>query len=164
MLFKRERERNVRISFRKVEEKDRQFLFELRRRTMGEYIERTWGWDESWQQVDFHTRFNPTEQQVILADGEPVGFLHVERKPDRIYIADIQIEPEHQSRGIGARVIHGILAEGEKMGLPVTLQVLEVNQRAYRLYKALGFKEFEVESPYIKMRRGPGENGKRQGK
>lgn len=144
------------IRLRPVIENDREFLFELRRITMREYVASTWGWDEAWQRRDFDARFNPAVQQVILAEEVPIGFVHVERKNNEILIADMQVVPSYQGRGIGTDVIRGILSEAKLSRLPVALQVLKVNERAVRLYGRLGFRVTREEPPNIHMLALPG--------
>jgi ribosomal protein S18 acetylase RimI-like enzyme len=39
--------------------------------------------------------------------------------------------------------------------VPVELSVVPANYRAQRLYERLGFEVVAIESPFIRMRRGP---------
>jgi ribosomal protein S18 acetylase RimI-like enzyme len=124
----------TRFHLQQATEGDRQFLFELHCATMRDYIARTWGWDEGWQRNHFDTHFHPASRQLIVVDGEPVGMLQIERKPDELFIANIQVAPRRQGQGIGSAVICQIMDDAKRSGLPTTLQVLQVNERARRLY------------------------------
>ena len=55
------------ISLRPASEEDREFLYALHRCTMREVIEKTWGWDETWQLQDFERRFREYVVSVIDA-------------------------------------------------------------------------------------------------
>ncbi len=64
------------------------------------------------------------------------------------FLANIEILPDYQGRGLGAAIIHGIIAEADAHHLPVRLQVLKINP-ARRLYERLGFViTGETETPF----------------
>src|SRR5678816_1657328 len=98
-------------------ESDREFLFALHCATMALYIDRTWGWDEAWQRTYFDGHFDPSAQRVIVVDDERAGVLELETRPREIFIANIQILPAMQSRGIGTAVIRQVMADAERSGL-----------------------------------------------
>lgn len=77
---------------------------------------------------------------VVEADGQRVGRLRVVRTPERVFIAGIQIHPDHQRRGIGALVITNLLEEAREQGVPAELHVSKDNGAAERLYARLGFR------------------------
>ena len=54
---------------------------------------------------------------VVEADGMPVGRLRVVRTSEELYIAGIQVLPEHQGRGIGSEVVRSARGEGRRKGL-----------------------------------------------
>jgi GNAT superfamily N-acetyltransferase len=105
---------------------------------MKDYVAATWGWDDQFQARMFHQNFDPTTEQVVVAAGQDVGVLSVERRDTEIFLSHIEILPEFQGRGLGAAIINDILAEARGKGLPVSLRVLKVNP-ARRLYERLGF-------------------------
>lgn len=133
-------------------ESDREFLWTLHCHTMREVIERTWGWDEAWQQADFDRRFDEYLVSVIECDGCAAGGLLVEPKPDSVYIHELQLMPEYQSRGIGTAVIQGVIGDAVSRGVAVTLSVVPANPRAKQLYERLGFYVTAVEAPFYRMR------------
>jgi len=45
------------LRLRPASEEGREFLYALHCHTMREVIEKTWGWDETWQLRDFDRRF-----------------------------------------------------------------------------------------------------------
>ena len=119
---------------------------------MREVIERTWGWDDTWQRADFEKRFAAYTVSIIEAGSRSVGSLWLEQRPDSLYIHDLEIEPASQGRGIGTAVIEMVIEQGSSRGLPIVLSVVPANPRAMRLYERLGFRVTCVEPPFIRMR------------
>lgn len=108
---------------------------------MGDYVAAIWGWDEEVQRA-FHDRaFNPARWQIITTDGTDIGMLDVEYRPGEVYLARIELHPDHQGHGIGTRLIRGRASEAVHNGQDLVLDVLTVNRRARALYQRLGMKE-----------------------
>ena len=129
------------IALRPATPADSEFCFQLHKAAMGDYITAIWGWDEQVQR-DFHTRaFDPDRWQIITAGGADIGMLDVEYRPGEIYLARIEIHPEHQGHGAGTRLISALIDEARQRGQDLVLDVLTINQRAYDLYQRLGMKE-----------------------
>ncbi len=143
---------NVEFELRPARASDRDFLYALHRATMREVIERTWGWDEAWQRAHFEARFEPSGVRVITAGGRDVGALWLEARPAEVYVAEIQVAPEVQGRGIGTGVLRQVLAEAAAGARAVTLQVLKTNERARRLYERLGFYATGEVDVHVRMR------------
>lgn len=120
-------------------EDDRAFVFDVVRLTMREYIDRTWGWDDAWQREHFAAVFDARVLSIIVVEDEDAGVLEVYRNLDALYLANIQVLPRFQSRGVGADIIRGLMERAQALGVPMTLQVLKANPDARRLYQRLGF-------------------------
>jgi ribosomal protein S18 acetylase RimI-like enzyme len=139
----------MRVTLRAATAADDDFLYELHRATMKDYVAKTWKWNESWQQDHFHQSFDPQTCHVILFNDQPIGALSVARRVDEVFLASVEISPEHQRQGIGTFVIRQVLDDAGRIGKPVVLQVLKVNP-ARRLYERLGFCLIgESETHYI---------------
>lgn len=123
---------------RPATEADREFLRDLHRATLREYVDQVFGWDDAQQREMFDARWDPGPRRIIRLDGRDVGTLTVETRDDEVFLADIGILPEFQSRGLGSAVIRSVLADADARGLPVRLQILRPNP-ARRLYERLGF-------------------------
>jgi ribosomal protein S18 acetylase RimI-like enzyme len=129
------------VALRPATPADSEFCFQLHKAAMGEYVTAIWGWDEQVQR-DFHARaFNPGRWQIITAGGADIGMLDVEYRAGEIYLARIEIHPDHQGGGIGARLISALIDEAGKKGQDLVLDVLTVNHRAQALYQRLGMTE-----------------------
>jgi ribosomal protein S18 acetylase RimI-like enzyme len=77
----------------------------------------------------------------VEVDGKEAGVLSVEDSSDELFLADLEIHPRWQGRGIGSAVVRSLQDEARAAGKPLTLQVLHVNSRARALYERLGFRE-----------------------
>jgi ribosomal protein S18 acetylase RimI-like enzyme len=129
------------VALRPATTADSEFCYQLHKAAMGGYITAIWGWDEQVQRA-FHARaFNPGRWQIITADGADAGMLDVEYRPGEIYLARIELRPDHQRRGIGTRLVSALLDEATKKGQDLVLDVLTVNHRARALYQRLGMTE-----------------------
>ena len=116
-------------------------------------IEQTWGWDEGLQRTYFDRRFEALSISIIECDGNSVGAVMLEWKPDDLYIHELQLLPSHQGHGIGSAVIQKLIEQAAHRGLPVTLSVVVANSRAKQLYKRLGFEVIDFQAPFFLMRR-----------
>ena len=92
-------------ALRPVTEQDYDFLYDLHKVAMRDYIEPIWGWHEEWQQEYFRRKFEPQRRRIIQVDGRDAGVLVVEWREDEIYLGLIELLPEFQRRGIGAAVV-----------------------------------------------------------
>lgn len=143
---------------RPATQEDGPFLYQLVKATLREYVEPLWGWDEEWQRTYFWAHFDPDHEparrEIIVRDGEDVGVLTVEERPDEILLSQIYILPAHQGQGIGTALIRSALQRGAALGLPVRLRVLRGNP-ARRLYERLGFVVTEETDTRIYMEARP---------
>jgi len=137
---------------------DLEFLWRLHRETMKDYVDQTWGWNETWQREYFDRHFDsildPGLAQIIQIGGQPIGFISVRRTGNEIFLGAIEIATEFQNRGIGSGLIKRLLAESDRQRIPVRLSVLKVNP-AQKLYQRLGFERIEETATHFVMQRRP---------
>jgi len=132
---------------------DYDWLWNLKRTTMRPYVELTWAtWDDAIQERYFRAIYCSVTVQIIVVGGRNAGLLHVEQEPGAIFLANIQVHPDFQNRGLGSAVIRSLLESARSLQLPVRLQVLKVNTAAQRLYARLGFI-FSGETPTHQLMR-----------
>jgi ribosomal protein S18 acetylase RimI-like enzyme len=152
------------IRLRPARQADAAYLYALHRASMRAYVEAVWGWDDDFQRAHHARTFDPAATQIVTLDGVDVGVLKVEDRPGTRYIGLVEVHPDHQRHGVGRTVLGRVLADAEIARLPVELDVLAVNTRAYALYASLGFVEQYRHGDgdiKIRMRREP--HGSRRG-
>jgi ribosomal protein S18 acetylase RimI-like enzyme len=148
------------LSFRRVEDADLPFLAELYASTRREEMARV-PWSEEQKQAFLRWQFESQHRHyrqyypdceflVVAREGERIGRIYVDRWKDQIRVVDISLLPEHRGRGLGTKLLEGLLDEGRKHGLPVTIHV-EYNNPARRLYERLGFRLVEDRGVYHLM-------------
>jgi ribosomal protein S18 acetylase RimI-like enzyme len=147
----------VQFELRPAREVDREPLYALHCATMRDVITRTWGWDEAWQRAHFDGRFDPSKLSIVSAGGRDVGVLSLETRPGELYVAELEIAPESQGRGLGSAVLGGVVAAAAARGACVTLQVLDLNVRARQLYERLGFYVTGETDHHVQMRHDAGQ-------
>lgn len=121
---------------------DRDFIYNLKKTTMKDYVIKTWGgWDENLQRIFFSRELKTIEHQIIVVNNKKVGIFAFSRNKTSINVDEIQILPEYQSKGIGTLIFSDIIANAQKEKIEVTLRVLKVNSIAQRFYDKLGFEK-----------------------
>ena len=140
------------IALRPATADDMAFLFALHEDAFGPYVDQIWGWDDDEQRAYLTGHLVPGRVRVIVVDGVDAGRLDVEEHDDEVFLALIELRPEHQGRDIGSHIIRELIARAD--GKPVTLSVLGVNDRAYQLYRRLGFTEVSRDGvpPEVRIR------------
>jgi len=78
--------------------------------------------------------------EIILADGEPAGWIFIDESPEEIHLAEIMVLIELRGKGVGSSVMREVLAAADRAGKPVRLLVNVTNAGAIQLYERLGFR------------------------
>ncbi len=131
---------------------DYDLLYQLHRATMKEYIQQTWGWEESWQREYFQEKWEPSKRQIIQVNGQDAGVLVIEIRGEAYYLGLIEISPKFQGQGVGTAVIQDFIAAAKAKNLPATLHVFKTNTPASQLYEQLGFTIIAEEKYKYKMK------------
>lgn len=142
-------------TLRKSTAEDVTFLFNVSTRAMRPVVEAVHP-DKVFDRVEefklYQNKFIPTEIEVIQFQSIDIGRLRIVRSAESIYIGGIQILPEFQNRGIGTVIVTDLIQESNSVGIPITLEVHEVNTKALNFYKKLGFVEVGREEGKLSMR------------
>lgn len=67
-----------RIGYRPATENDIDFLYALHIATMKEYVDKTWGWNDAFQESVFRKNYVPAKIQIVQLDGNDIGMLSLE--------------------------------------------------------------------------------------
>lgn len=78
--------------------------------------------------------FDVSNTRIALSEGQPVGYLMVERHAEHLRLRKLYLAPRHQGRGWGAALLALVRAEAEAARLPLRLSVLKPNIRALDFY------------------------------
>ena len=153
------------VSLRPVAEGDGEFLFRVYAGTRQEELALV-DWEEAQKEAFLMMQFTAQQRfysenypvalfRIITLDGVSCGRLYLVRWDNEIRIIDIALLPEYRKQGIGSFLLEGILAEGRREGVAVTLHVEKFNP-ALRLYQRLGFSPVQDRGVYVLMERPPG--------
>ena len=126
------------VSLRPATARDSRFAYDLKKAALGEYVERTCGWDENVQRKLHQRRFRPSETQIIVCENRDIGLIATHRAPDHIHLRQLFLLPAAQNNGVGSYLMRQILRGADQKALPVRLQVLKTNSRAKAFYERLG--------------------------
>lgn len=136
-------------SLRPATEADRDFLFDLHRAAMREYVAAEWGWDDDVQREFFDRRWNREAIQVLVVGEERIGTMTVVDGPEELVLSNVEIAPGWQGRGIGTDLLHRLCRRAASEGRSLALQVLKTNPRARELYERQGLTvEGETDTHY----------------
>jgi ribosomal protein S18 acetylase RimI-like enzyme len=101
----------------------------------------TWGgWDEARHLRHCAECWARGGIYCIAVDDERIGMIQLLEHPDAVQIGEIQIQPAHQGRGIGTRLVRDTIALAHAQRKKVSLSTGLQNHRAYALYQRLGFR------------------------
>ncbi len=126
------------IELRPATPEDFDFAWGLYRDLMKPLAEQLMEWKEERQKVVVERDVVSGQALIIVAGGREVGWLHVREEANEIELRQLYIVPAQQNRGIGTEIMERLMGEARRESKPLTLQVMK-NNRAYALYKRLGF-------------------------
>jgi ribosomal protein S18 acetylase RimI-like enzyme len=135
---------------------DQPWLEQLRRSVYQELFVATWGhWDEARHQRHWAECWDCGNIYAVEVNGERVGMVQIFERVDALEVGEIQIQPSHQSQGIGTRLLRATLARAHAKGKKVSLSTGLQNQRAVKLYERLGFRHVSQSKTHFHMESRP---------
>jgi ribosomal protein S18 acetylase RimI-like enzyme len=102
------------------------------------------------QKATYSAEFPNATDEIVMLDGEPVGRLMLDHRPDSIHGVDIAIMRGDRNRGVGTGVLEKLFAECSERGIYFSLNVAK-NNPAMRLYERLGCRIVEDNSTHFLM-------------
>lgn len=149
------------VSLRPATKKDREFMEKVYVETRREEFAAC-GFDDlqinsilemqfRMQTESYKMQFPDAENSVIQIDETRVGRLIVYRTAEEIRLVDIAVLPEFRRSGIGSFLIGNLQNEAKNEKKSMTLQVLQANEKAFKLYERFGFKVTGNDEIYTAM-------------
>lgn len=102
------------------------------------------------QQTDFQLLYPDAEVTIIIERDEPIGRLYVHYTVAELRLVDITLLPEYRGRGVGKGLLRGLQAHGQRLHLPVRLNVMLGNP-AQRLCQRCDFTMQGLDGLYAAM-------------
>lgn len=143
---------------RNITEKDKNFIYNIKKLSIINCVQKIWGWDEEYQIKDFESDFILENFIIIIVEGKDIGFIQIVEEPPNINIAEIHIIPNYQGYGIGSSIISSIIEQASNKMKTVTIGCFIDNFRAKNLYKRLGFEVIKKTDTHYEMRYQPKKN------
>lgn len=103
-------------------------------------------------QKSAHRKYPNAVCEIVTSDGKPIGKFFIS-DDEEIHMIELGLLPEYRNRGIGSRLIRGLLQSAADRGKAVTLEVARFNMGAIRLYERLGFSVTEDIGAFLRMRK-----------
>lgn len=138
------------ITTRVATNNDKEFLWELKKAAMAEYVDAVYGWDDVIQRSFFEKGFQPDVIRVIEEDGQMIGMYELQDREDDLYLARMEVAPEWQGRGIGSGLLQEMISYANNCNKPLRLQVFKINP-AQNLYRRMGFVDTGETETHIQM-------------
>ncbi|MCQ8117843.1 GNAT family N-acetyltransferase [Methylomonas rosea] len=131
-------------------EHDQDFIFEIFKLSMRDYIEWAWGWDEEFQRTGFWATLPVKNFKLICISGEHAGAIYVEESEQSHWIRTIFLRPEFQRLGVGSALLTQEAFRARRLNKKLILNVIKINP-AKRLYDRIGFKVVDEDSKTYHM-------------
>jgi len=126
-----------------VSDDDFETMLSLRMAAMHESLQRLGRFDPQRARERLSRAFEPAHSRHILLDGERVGFVVLlpvpAAAPDHFVLDHLYVAPQAQGQGVGSWVMGQLLAEADRLGLPVRVTALKQSD-ANRFYVRHGFE------------------------
>jgi ribosomal protein S18 acetylase RimI-like enzyme len=135
---------------------DQRWLDQLRRSVYRDLFVATFGsWDEARHARHTSECWDRGHISIIEVGGERVGMIQILDQAGSVEIGELQIQPSHQNRGIGSRILSDVVNQAHKRGKSVTLSVALKNERAYEFYRRCGFQDVAQTETHTQLRCEP---------
>lgn len=130
--------------------KDQDWLFQLYRHTLHSAIDRTWGWDEWFQQQEFENKLPAEQFHICLYQGQRVAAWMVRDKPKFLWLEMLLVEPEWQNQGIGRWIVKQLQSDAHKLQKSIKLSIIKANP-VKGFYVKMGFELYHSDEHFYKM-------------
>ncbi len=129
----------LRFQLRDARDSDFPFAETLYLGTMEPLLSELGDWDQDKFRRRIRAQFKVRESQIIIVDGQDVGFIQVIETDADLELAQLHLVDGYRCQGIGTKIVADLVARAERDGKTNSLSVPR-NNRAIALYKRFGFK------------------------
>lgn len=137
------------FKFIQATESDKEYLLELRKKTMLEHLERA-GQFLSEQEHAERVNYKFEYSFLVFHSDELIGAVKFHSKINEVELTQIQISPSYQGKGFGSGIVQQIV--DNESPKTVTLSVLK-GSPAVKFYRNLGFKTIGEDTYEYHMQR-----------
>lgn len=139
---------------------DQPWLEALRRSVYQELFFATWGrWDEGRHRQHCSECWERGDIYIVELESGQVGMIQLHDHADILEVGEVQIQPSHQGRGIGSRLLRDVIARAHAQMKAVSLSTGLANLRAVRLYERLGFQHVSQSETHFHLESKPAVQG-----
>lgn len=142
------------LRMRKAEEVDGEWLFELYRTTMKDYVEKTWGWDERAQRDGLFNHLGVNNFVICSTGSEVAGCFCLKDEGEHYWLHLVLIRPSLQSRGLGRVIMEHIQSIANVAGKGIQFCTLKVNP-ATDFYRHLGYLQYKEDEACFYFSQSP---------
>ncbi len=141
------------IKFRKCDYNDVNFILKLKELCMKWYIEKIYGWnidiqrEKTKNELDKHIN----DMRVIVVDNKDAGLTTFYKENDKYVIGLIMVDPIHQGKGIGSKIINDYIDIAKKEYTDIYIKTYKLNP-AKELYKRLGFIQYDEDDTHVYLK------------
>jgi len=139
------------ISLRAARPDDYEFAVDLYLDSTKRLLTALGRWNQGRAIARFRRGFKTEQAQVICVGGADIGWMQISQSVDRLHLHQLHILAQFRNRGIGTRLIRGLIDRARGIGRPVGLNVIRGN-RALSLYRRLGFRVVGGDAEKLYMR------------
>lgn len=148
-----QKSRHEEIELRPACNEDVPFLWKLRNCTVREHLENAGVVFKNDEQLE-KVLYRLDCAQIITVDGADAGLFKCSKDSDPWKVIQIQVAPEHQGKGLGAKLLGDMLEEAWINQVSVELHVPTYSP-ARRLYEKLGFRVTSPDDTGFTMQKLP---------
>jgi ribosomal protein S18 acetylase RimI-like enzyme len=143
----------MRYRLLRTTDRDQRWLDQLRRSVYRELFLETFGsWDEALHVQQASECWDRGYISVIEVAGERVGMVQMFDRDGFVEVGELEIDPEHQERGIGGRVLGDIVEQAHKRGRTVIASIMRENGRGLGFLQRYGFELAEQTETHHRLR------------
>ncbi|MGJ8688180.1 MAG: GNAT family N-acetyltransferase [Gammaproteobacteria bacterium] len=128
------------LELRQGSQADMPWLYQTFKRTMQEFIDGTWGWDELLQSHSFYENLPAKSFAIASVSRTDVAALNLREKTDHLWLEMVLVLPEHQGSGYGRQLLEHAQDLASHAQKPLRLSVLKLNP-AQEFYRKMGFED-----------------------